>query len=405
MPVPKDIRHWPTLDAFAAHLAAHDPAICAWVKGVTVHHTVIPTVAQWDGRRTMDGMLRFYEDKGWDGAPHLFVAPDGIWQMNPLNLPGIHAGRCNVDHWGVEVVGNYDRITWREPIRSFAYGAIVALLHWRGLGADAVKGHRECLNNKSCPGTAINMNDVRANVAVRLAAVPPAPPAPAPVPLPVPVAVYTADSPLIASPRASAAQALAYILARAHGEYTTHDIAGVIVPAYWAVCERAGIDPVLAVAQMIHETGNLTSFWSHRPRRNPAGIGVTGRRVDQETYQKNPERYPPELWAYNRQRMMWEAGVSFPTWKDDAIPAHIGRLLLYALPAGAGTPAQQALIADALAWRPFPADFRGTAPTLKPLGKVHNPKGSRGAGWAHPGDNYGAAIARIANAIAATEAL
>ena len=36
------------------------------------------------------------------------------------------------------------------------------------------------------------------------------------------------------------------------------------------------LDPLVAVAQMVLETGNLTSFWSQTPRRNPAGIGVTG---------------------------------------------------------------------------------------------------------------------------------
>ena len=37
----------------------------------------------------------------------------------------------------------------------------------------------------------------------------------------------------------------------------------------------------------------------------------------------------------------------------DAIPAHLGRLLAYALPAGQGTPAQQQLIARHFAIRPL----------------------------------------------------
>src|SRR2546430_1484908 len=114
----------------------------------------------------------------------------------------------------------------------------------------------------------------------------------------------TADSPILNSPQATPQQCSHYILSRPHGEYTETDIAGVIVPAYFAVCARAGVDPLLVIAQMIHETGNLCSAWSARPHRNPAGLGVTG----------EPGK-----------------GLSFPTWKDDAIPAHVGRLLAYAL--------------------------------------------------------------------------
>ncbi len=72
-------------------------------------------------------------------------------------------------------------------------------------------------------------------------------------------------------------QVLAYMLARPHDNYTDYDIQAVIVPTYFELSLRAGIDPVLAIAQMVHETGNLTSFWSARPQRNPAGLGVNGR--------------------------------------------------------------------------------------------------------------------------------
>ncbi|HET9223423.1 MAG TPA: hypothetical protein VFO07_13010 [Roseiflexaceae bacterium] len=123
------------------------------------------------------------------------------------------------------------------------------------------------------------------------------------------------------------------------------------------------------MSQLIHETGNLTSWWSQRPRRNPAGIGVNGQQG---------------------------VGLSFPTWKDDAIPAHIGRLLAYAITDGQATPRQRGLIAMALHWRPLPAKARGSAPALKALGRAHNPSG---AGWASPGEQYGAQIAKIAHAI------
>jgi hypothetical protein len=142
----------------------------------------------------------------------------------------------------------------------------------------------------------------------------------------------------------SQAQVCAYILGRAHGEYTEEDIRNAIVPAYYAACEPVGIDPVIPIAQMIHETGNLTSFWAARPQRNPAGIGVNG--------QKQSE--PPAdraNWAFNTQRSQWERGVSFASWQNDAIPAHVGRLLAYFLPKGAENDIQRAVIERGLRYR------------------------------------------------------
>lgn len=90
---------------------------------------------------------------------------------------------------------------------------------------------------------------------------------------------------------------------------------------------------------MVEETGHLTSFWSQRPRRNFAGIGVTGK--------------PGQ-------------GLSFPDLKT-AVDAHTGRLLAYALPADAGDQAQGQLIKEALSFRMLPDRLRGAAPTLRGL--------------------------------------
>ena len=189
---------------------------------------------------------------------------------------------------------------------------------------------------------------------------------------------YDAMSPLLGTtPPDAAARAVRFILARPHGEYTEVDIAHTIVPAYFAVCASVGLDAVLLIAQMIHETGNLTSWWSQRPRRNPAGIGVTGA----------VWATPPRTGAWVKRGPLWVEGVAFPTWEQDAIPAHIGRLLAYALPAGQGTPAQQQLIAQALAIRPLPAAFRGAATRLQGLN----------GRWAWPGLFYAQKLAALAN--------
>ena len=371
-----DIRHWPTAADLRAYLAGYDPAICAWVKGAVWHHTYRPLPNQWQGRSSLTGLVNFYVTQyNWDAGPHLVLvlgapdpANDGIWQLTPLNVPGIHAGACNATHWGMEIAGDYDTTPWPDAVRDLVFGATDALFDWRGLAvtAQTVMGHRECLPNKSCPGTAIDLDAMRAAFAAfrqeRSWA----------------VQTISEESLILAPPRCTPQQATAYILSRPHPNYTSADISLTIVPAYVRICESAGVDPCLAIAQMVHETGNLSSYWSARPRRNPAGIGVTGQPG---------------------------AGVRFATWANDAIPAHVGRLLAYALPAGQGTPAQQALIAKALSYRPLDPRARGSAPTLKPLGAVHTPTNVGKppnqwiAGWAWPGTDYGARIAAIMRAM------
>lgn len=172
----------------------------------------------------------------------------------------------------------------------------------------------------------------------------------------------TVDSPLLAAPSVTALRCSQAILAAPHGEYSAYDVGQAIIPTYFTICGPVGIDPLLAIAQMVHETGNLTSYWAARPRRNPAGIGVTG----------EPGK-----------------GISFASW-DDAIRAHVGRLLAYAITDAQASAAQRALINEALRVRPLPANYRGAARTLAGLtGR-----------WATDAQ-YAAKLARRANAIRA----
>lgn len=188
-----------------------------------------------------------------------------------------------------------------------------------------------------------------------------------------PVAARPTDAPLLGPPSGTAAQAIAYLTHRAVG-YTSFDVTS-IVNAYQQQGEPVGIDWFLAVAQMAHETGSLTSWWSQRPRRNPAGIGVTGK-----VLAGTQDAAPGRDWAWHNNQ--WEEGVSFATWADDGIPAQLGRLLAYALRDDQMTDAQRALSDKALAYRAMPASLRGIAPTVTDLN----------GRWAWPGTNYGQAI-------------
>jgi hypothetical protein len=171
----------------------------------------------------------------------------------------------------------------------------------------------------------------------------------------------TPGSALHAAPRAPAERARRYLLARSHGEYSDSDVER-IVSHYYQTAGPVGLDPLLVVAQMAEETGHLTSFWSQRPRRNLAGIGVTGE--------------PGE-------------GLSFPDLRT-AVRAHTGRLLAYSLPIGAESPAQIQLIEEALEFRTLPDTFRGIAPTLIGLAGT----------WAHD-PQYAVKLVGIANEIRA----
>lgn len=158
-----DIKHFPTVAHFLAYLAGLPKP--SWAKGVTLHHTYIPKLADWRGHATMSGMGSHYRNVlKWDSGPQIFVAPDGIWQGTPVNQPAVHAQRCNVDHIAIEVVGDYDKTPWAEPITSLVYGTINALFDWLDIPnvtPETLNGHRDCGSSKTCPGSAIDLDVVR----------------------------------------------------------------------------------------------------------------------------------------------------------------------------------------------------------------------------------------------------
>ena len=185
--------------------------------------------------------------------------------------------------------------------------------------------------------------------------------------------------------------------------YTDVDVRS-IAASYWAACSGAGMNPAVALGQLCQETGPekeavgkkgpLTSEWSQRPLRNPAGLGVTGKHAaGRPDVPPTGKLAANHVWAWNAVRGQWEAGVAFPTWVD-AAQAHVGRLTAYAVAVGAETQDQARLISIAGRWRPIPLAVRGCATTLAELGKARNP---RNVGWAVPGAKYGAGIATHIN--------
>jgi hypothetical protein len=394
-----DVRHWKTVEQFADHVRAYDPQqtlpFSRTAIGVVYHHTYRPLPEQWIGARSVESIARFYRRRwGWGAGPHLFIVHgspdpnhDGIWQMTPLNERGIHAGSCNERHYGLEVVGDYDREPWPEPVERLAIGTGAVLLDWLSAPIDrqTVKGHRDCGSDKTCPGRAIDMDNVRQLLQSRLNRK-------------NSVEAYTVDSPIMygTAPGMSIEPYVAYLSRRS----TAYDAESVraICAAYRDTCGRVGVDWFLALAQVVHETAGLSSWWSRRPRRNPAGIGVTG-----ETRQSRPK---DGTWQYDDRFRIWRRGNAFAEWfntteRTSAIEAHVGRLLAYALtdadtehrvdlPEGIRImrSEQRRLIAEALQVRPLPEEYRGVAPTI----------GGLSTRWA-PGATYADRVVAIANEI------
>lgn len=144
-------------------------------KEIVLHHTWRPTLATWDGARTIQGLKTYYEGLGWNAGPHIFVAPDGIWLFTDMSRVGIHAGAGNAV-WqkngqtlrgyyqpnatlvtysiGVEVVGNYDEKIWSDEMKDLALFCLSALKNKLNITTNEVTFHRD-YSPKTCPGNMI----------------------------------------------------------------------------------------------------------------------------------------------------------------------------------------------------------------------------------------------------------
>lgn len=145
------------------------PSLIVW------HNTAAPSLAQWQDTAAKDraagrvpGATRignleqyFRVDRGWSGAPHLFIAPDYIWVFNPLTAPGVHSPSWNAISWGFEMVGDFDREDDDSgdglKVKNNCIFATAVLCEAIGLDpAAAIKLHREDpATTHACPGSNI----------------------------------------------------------------------------------------------------------------------------------------------------------------------------------------------------------------------------------------------------------
>lgn len=316
---------------------------------------------------------------------HVLIRKDGTcFQMVPDDSAAHHVGFSKMVHNGVTYSEkgklSCNHITLGIELENLNNGkdpypevqlraAAWWVAHWRSVhGSLQVLMHRDIDQHGKSDAAGLQISDIMRFIDE------------SPTPVGTPPSGLTADVQLLARPRATVEQALAFLRRRkVHPTYTVGDQA-LITNFYWLSAQMVGLDPLLAFSQMVHETGALGSWWSLRPRRNPAGIGVTG-----ET--SRAKKQPGIDWAFDGSSKLWKRGYSFASW-DLSVKAHLGHLLVYALHDAQLTPAQRQMIVFDPRAAAVPEGNRGCV-TLKGL----NGK------WAVPGTTYAERIISIANEI------
>lgn len=355
------------------------------------------------GDEDVASIARYHLSKGWSGIGYHEVlaevtngGPIAAYVVSNPDLQRAHVALRNDECWGICCATNFGaQLPEGKWIDALAERLATAKRRYPNA---QIVGHQEIARpgyTTSCPGTRWKEWKPRLlrQVEALLAAPTPTPTLPTP-------GTYTEVSGLAGRAPITDAQAAAVVIRRGspYSAYSVQEIAAHV----WHYAELAELNALLVWAQILHETDYLRSWWAQRPRRNSAGIGVTGRYVTTRppTIARVVDGDLIGVWA--RQGSEWVEGVSFPTW-EHSIRAQIGRLLLYTI-GGGMTKAQQNLAAYANAVRRLPPHGWSSVATLKALGRVHNPANigrpdNDHVGWAWPGTEYGMRIAEKANAI------
>lgn len=151
---------------------------------VILHHTAIPTVAQWTANevglmrdqvkvkrlRQVTGIKNYYQNTlHWNAGPHIFVDDQFVYLMTPMDTIGIHARDGNSTksngrlHYsiGIEVIGDYTVTRWSPSTAQTVAGTVARLLRRLknfklvdGRVPGTIDAHRHH-GKPACPGDAI----------------------------------------------------------------------------------------------------------------------------------------------------------------------------------------------------------------------------------------------------------
>ena len=147
-------------DGIDAYVRSADPR---WIRGITIHHTSAPSLAQRPNgflEQHMHNLRSYYRGLGWSAGPHFFIDEDQAWAFSPITKPGIHAKSFNRSHVGIEMLGDYDR---EDPwsgrglqVLTMTASIVAELLRSLNLDISAVNFHRDDpRTDKTCPGSRI----------------------------------------------------------------------------------------------------------------------------------------------------------------------------------------------------------------------------------------------------------
>ena len=182
-----------TLEEFEAYLRGQK--LYRAPRATILHHTYSPNASQYRGLSTIEGIRRYHLGLGWsDIAANAYTAPDGM-VYNGRNLRAgnwCHAyvsrswadvkqrsrklyALCNFDRswpnhyaFGIETIGNFDAEVPQSSRAMATSLDVLAMVHrlWE-IPAECCFAHRD-VAVKTCPGTRVNMNWVRAELQKRL---------------------------------------------------------------------------------------------------------------------------------------------------------------------------------------------------------------------------------------------
>ncbi|HEX2910791.1 MAG TPA: SH3 domain-containing protein [Chloroflexia bacterium] len=156
-----------------------------------------------------------------------------------------------------------------------------------------------------------------------------------------------------------------------------------VIDAYYDLESTWGIRADLLASQMFLETDYLRSWWSQPPRRNMAGIGVTGEKSGQDPH--------TDAWAFKPEENTWYKGYSFPDWHS-AVQAHFAHMSAYVYP-------DEHNNASHLDPRYSAARSQFAAKNWPPVEVLTDLNGK----WAVPGTTYGQSIENVYNAMASLQ--
>lgn len=140
--------------------------------GIILHNTAAPTLAQWaeSGKRhdeRIQNLKSYYQnDLSWSAGPHWFVSRHYINEfMNPTTR-GTHSPSFNMTHFGVEMVGDYDREEFNSGDGALVRDNAIFIMAYlcRRFGWDpgkVIKLHKEDpKTTHACPGKKVIKSDI-----------------------------------------------------------------------------------------------------------------------------------------------------------------------------------------------------------------------------------------------------